>query len=167
MRLDEALEHFPRQRFNVDLKSAGAIEPFCDVMSATGAFDRVIVASFSDARLTIVRRRFGPRLATAAGPREITQAVAAARTGRRFPAAPIALQIPVDVPLGPRRVSVATVGLVNAAHRHGVHVHVWTVSDRETIIRLLEMGVDGIMTDRPLLLREVLVERGEWRSDPN
>jgi len=162
MRLDEALEHFPTQRFNLDLKCAGAIEPFCDVLTATGAFDRVIVASFSDARLAIVRRRFGPRLATAAGPREITHAVAAARAGRGFPSAPLALQVPVDVQLGPGRLPVATLGLVSAAHRHGVHVHVWTVSDEDTIIRLLDIGVDGIMTDRPALLREILERRGQW-----
>lgn len=165
MRLDEALERFPSQQFNLDLKCAGAIEPFCDVMAATGAFDRVIVASFSDARLALVRRRFGPRLATAAGPRELTRAVAAARTGRGFPAAPVALQVPVDLPLGPRRVPVATEALVQAAHRHGVHVHVWTVSDEPTITRLLDMGVDGIMTDRPSLLRSILAQRGQWHTE--
>ena len=58
--------------------------------------------------------------------------------------------------------------LVDTAHRMGVQVHVWTIDDRAEMARLLDLGVDGIMTDRPQVLKDLLVERGEldltWRS---
>ncbi|MBV9951653.1 MAG: glycerophosphodiester phosphodiesterase, partial [Acidimicrobiia bacterium] len=53
---------------------------------------------------------------------------------------------------------------VEAAHRHGLQVHVWTVNDEAEMTELLDLGVDGIMTDRPSLLRDVLVARGSWAS---
>lgn len=162
LRVEDALEHFPHHRFNLDLKTAGTIEPFCALMARVKAFDRVLVASFSDRRLSAVRRHFGPRLATAAGPREIARALAAARTGRGFPAGPVALQVPLHLPLGPGRLPILTRALLRAAHERDVHVHVWTISDEATIERLLDLGVDAIMTDRPRLLREVLQRRGQW-----
>jgi len=51
---------------------------------------------------------------------------------------------------------------MTAAHRHHLPVHVWTIDDRAEMHRLLDLGVDGIMTDRPSELKEVLVERGQW-----
>jgi glycerophosphoryl diester phosphodiesterase len=49
-----------------------------------------------------------------------------------------------------------------AAHTRGMQVHVWTIDDAEEMCRLLELGVDGIMTDHPAVLKEILVERGVW-----
>jgi glycerophosphoryl diester phosphodiesterase len=54
--------------------------------------------------------------------------------------------------------------LVDAAHRAGLQVHVWTVNTRSEMARLLDIGVDGLITDRPDLLRDLLVERGEWMT---
>lgn len=159
MRLDEALEEFPAQRFNLDLKSDRSVEPFLEVLRRSRAYQRVLVGSFSDARLAAVRQRVGPALATSAGPREVAAAVSAARVGSGRPGtAPVALQVPVRV--GP--LSVVTERLVRWAHARGTHVHVWTVDDRAEMGRLIDLGVDGIITDRPSLLREVLVERGRW-----
>ena len=54
--------------------------------------------------------------------------------------------------------------MLAAAHRHGVAVHVWTIDEPAEVHRLLDMGVDGIMTDRPSALRQVMIERGHWEA---
>jgi glycerophosphoryl diester phosphodiesterase len=59
---------------------------------------------------------------------------------------------------------VVTPGFVERAHRHGLQVHVWTINDPAEMHRLLDLGVDGIITDRADLLKEVLQERGAWRN---
>jgi len=51
---------------------------------------------------------------------------------------------------------------VRAAHERGLQVHVWTINDSGEIGRLLDLGVDGIMTDRTDVLKDVLTERGQW-----
>ena len=51
---------------------------------------------------------------------------------------------------------------MTGAHKRGIDIHVWTIDDRDEVVRLLDLGVDGIMTDRPAVLREVLQARGEW-----
>jgi glycerophosphoryl diester phosphodiesterase len=68
-----------------------------------------------------------------------------------------------QVPTTQGRVPLVTSRFVDAAHRNGIQVHVWTIDDRDEMVRLLDLGVDGIMTDRPQVLKELLVERGAWR----
>lgn len=154
-------ERFPAVRFNIDIKSEAGVAPLAELIRRTGAHDRVCVASFSERRIRRFRRLAGDRVATAAGPRT----VAALRylPGRRLvdalvrgPAA--ALQVPHR--LG--RLRVVTPALVARAHRAGKHVHVWTIDDPAEMRELLDLGVDGLMTDRTDLLRDVLVERGQW-----
>ena len=69
-----------------------------------------------------------------------------------------ALQIPHR--LG--RLTVASPRVVRRAHAAGIHVHVWTVDDPAEMRLLLDRGVDGLMTDRTDILRQVLRERGQW-----
>ncbi len=162
-RLAELLEELPGARFNIDLKAAGAVEPLWQTLRDHGALDRVCVASFSDRRLARFRRLAGDRVATAAGPRE-TAALrfAPARLSRmaRWPAA--VLQVPEVHRVGPVPVRLVTPGFVEAAHRLGKQVHVWTVDDPHDMERLLDLGVDGLITDRIDVLTQVLVTRGQW-----
>lgn len=165
LRLDEALEEFPDRFFNLDLKVEESVEPALDVIDSLRAHHRVMLGSFSDSRLARARRRGGPQLATSAGPREVVAAVASAR-GLPFPRpslTPLALQVPVSQ--GPVRI--LTPRFLDQAHERGQQVHVWTINDEPEMRRLLDMGVDGIVTDRPTLLRQVLQDRGEWGSDEN
>jgi glycerophosphoryl diester phosphodiesterase len=74
----------------------------------------------------------------------------------RFPAAC------AQVPPGFRGATLVDPRFVKEAHRRGIQIHVWTIDDRDEMIRLLDLGVDGIMTDRPAVLREVLESRGQW-----
>jgi len=89
-------------------------------------------------------------------------------TGRVRGTARRAAQVPVraaDAGIG-ARVVVVDRRFVDAAHRNGVDVHVWTIDDPAEMHRLLDLGVDGIMTDRPETLRSVLAERGQWHEAP-
>lgn len=68
----------------------------------------------------------------------------------------------VQVPPRHRGLAVVNPQFVSQAHRLGLQVHVWTIDDAPTMHRLLDLGVDGIVTDRPTVLRSVLADRGQW-----
>jgi glycerophosphoryl diester phosphodiesterase len=160
VRLDELLEAFPDRLFNIDPKHDAVVEPLADVIRRAAAVDRVCIGSFRDARVARVRSLLGPRLCTSAG----TRAVARLRLGARSRSAAgtsrsfACVQVPPTV--GSLRLVDAR--FLRAAHRAGVAVHVWTVNEEAGMRRLLDLGVDGIMSDDTALLREVLVSRGEW-----
>jgi glycerophosphoryl diester phosphodiesterase len=160
--LHEVLTSWPELRLNVDAKSAGAIDPLVRVVTEHRAWHRVCLASFSPVRLRRIRSALGPRVATSysalgvAGLRLLPTALA-----RRVVAGEgHAAQVPVR--RGP--LDVVTPAFVARAHELGKHVHVWTVDEPAEMRRLLDLGVDGIMTDRIDLLRDVLVARGSWRT---
>jgi glycerophosphoryl diester phosphodiesterase len=155
----EVLEACPNARFNIDPKSDRAVGPLIDLLHDAAAIDRVCVGSFSDRRLRAIRQACGPALATSLGPREVGRLVQAAAMGLRTRAG---RAIAAQVPMRYGRVPVVTPRFVRAAHRAGLEVHVWTIDQPASIDLLLDLGVDGIMTDRPDLLREVLQRRGAW-----
>jgi glycerophosphoryl diester phosphodiesterase len=161
--LADVLDAWPDVRFNLDVKAWAAVRPLVEVIRRTGTLERVLVASFSDRRLAAVRRELGPRLATSAGPAAVARLRAASVPGVGLlgltPGVPAA-QVPVR--LGP--VPVVDAKLVAYAHRMGMQVHVWTIDDPAHMERLLDLGVDGIMTDRIEVLRDVLTARGLWET---
>ena len=158
----DLLEAFPEARFNIDLKSGGAVQPLADLLERNGAHDRVCVGSFSLSRLRHFRRLTGGRVATSAAPQEVAAFLALpsalARAATR--GVPQALQVPRN--RGP--LPVVTAGVVRRAHAAGVHVHVWTIDDPQEMNELIDLGVDGIITDRTDLLKDVLVARGLWQE---
>ncbi len=159
--MDELLETFPGARFNIDIKAPGAIEPLVAAIRRHDAIDRVCIGSFDDARLRLVRRALGPRLATSAGPRDVAMNRLLPRIIARLLRSPSqALQIPVTQRVGRVPVTLVTPRLVASAHALGKQVHVWTIDDADEMHRLLDLGVDGIVTDRIDTLRDVLAERG-------
>lgn len=160
--LSEVLEELPDTFFNIDVKSDDAVEPVLEVLRATKAYDRVCLASFSDQRLMRLRRLGGDGLLTSMGPRSVLALLAGSRLpGRLLDSAMVgaAAQIP------PRRglIKLVTKPLVRAARRRGVEVHVWTIDGAAEMSELLDLGVDGVVTDAPDVLRAVLRERGLWR----
>ena len=162
LRLEDLLRTYPDTVFNVDVKEQAAVEPFADALAAAGAVDRVVLASFSHRRLRRVRELVGPRLASSMSPREVL-ALRRISRGKRVRWRPEGLacaQVPESV--GQRRL--VDEAFVTTAHDLGLQVHVWTVDDAESMHRLLDLAVDGIMTDRPTVLRDVMVERGSWRG---
>ena len=155
-RFADVVAAFPDLCWNLDLKQRGIEQAVADEIARLGVEDRVLIGSFHGDRIRRFRRITAGRVATSAGPREVTRAVSAAAAGRAPRGAADAYQVPERA--GPMRV----VGkrFVAAAHRAGKQVHVWTVNEAAAMHRLLDLGVDGIVTDRPDVLNEVLDERG-------
>ena len=157
-RFEELLAAWPDLRIAVDPKHDQATEPLIDALVRTAAIGRVCVGSFSGRRLALARQRGGPRLCTGLGPKEVALLQAAAAGLPVRVKAGACAQVPPTakgVPLVHKR-------FVGAAHAQGLAVHVWTIDDADEMHRLLDLGVDGIMTDRPTVLRDVLLARGAW-----
>lgn len=157
-RMIELLEELPDTRFNIDLKSDGSVRALVDLLARTGSGERVCVGSFSELRMREFRRLSEGRIATAATPQEVILAKTAPPVVVRRRGGPAVLQVPHR--RGPVRV--VTRGLVARAHAAGLHLHVWTVNEPTEMIELLDIGVDGLITDRTEVLRDVLVARGAW-----
>lgn len=156
--LEELLGAWPDVRVNIDPKHDSAVVPLADAIRRTGSLHRVGVGSFSDRRLSQLRTLLGPELCTSLGPKGVARLRSASwrvPTGR-FAAA--CVQVPHRV----RGAVLVDRRFVDTAHRRGLQVHVWTVDDPTEMNELLDLGVDGIMTDRPPVLREVLESRGQW-----
>ena len=161
--LAHLLEAFPEARFNVDLKARRAVPALVALIEEHDAWDRVLVGSFSSRSLNAFRRMSRGRVATSAHPLEVAAYLLSpsARLARLLTrGGPDALQIPHRR----GRLVVATRGLVRRAHAAGLHVHVWTIDDPAEMRTLLQRGVDGLMTDRTDILRDVLREGGQWRE---
>ncbi len=158
-RLADLLAELPDARFALDPKHDAAVRPLAELLRRTGALARVCLGSFSDRRLAWLRTALGPQACLALGPRGVAALRVAATTGRN-PGLPPAQVVAVPPRVGP--LPLVDTRFVSAAHAHGLQVHVWTVDDAAEMHRLLDLGVDGVMTDRPLVLREVLQRRGVW-----
>jgi glycerophosphoryl diester phosphodiesterase len=155
-RLEELFEAFPDARLNIDAKSDQVVPGLCATLLRHNALDRVCIGSFSDRRLVSLRRELGERLCTSLGPAQVAALRVATRPAGRGQAA--------QVPAQHRGIPVVTSRFIEAAHRHRIAVHVWTIDDAAEMNKLLDMKVDGIMTDRPSLLKQVLIERGQWHE---
>ena len=157
-RLDELLGSFPDTYFNLDPKEDAAVGPLIEVLQRTAAMSRVCVCSFNGRRTRRVKREMGAELCTGAGPAEVIGALA---RGWRLPLPASGADV-LQVPVGYGPITIVTERFVEAAHRRGQHVHVWTIDSAVEMEHLLDLGVDGIMTDEPEVLREVYLARGHW-----
>jgi len=161
----ELLEALPDRRFNIDLKAPGSGILLADLIERTSSHERVCVGSFSWRHLRQFRRLTGGRVATSATPLEVALFLATSWpvVARLFDRRPfVVLQIP------PRRglLRLVTRSVVRRAHAAGIQVHAWTIDDPAEMERLLDLGVDGVITDRTDLLKGVLIKRGLWRDQP-
>jgi glycerophosphoryl diester phosphodiesterase len=170
--LEDVLGSWPEVRFNLDVKDAQAIAPLVTALHRTQAWRRVCITSFSTRRLTQVRAR--ARLFTEAdvctslGPRGV-MALRAMSCGRPFARLAQLAATGVacaQVPYAVGRAPFVTERLIAQAHQLGLQVHAWTVNDRAEMERLLDLGVDGIMSDDIDGLRDILLARGQWAPLP-
>src|SRR3954471_9842972 len=163
VRLEDLLAAWPDVRFNLDIKAAGSLAPLVRLLRRLKVAARISLASFSDARIAAARRLLGPSMCTSLGPR----GVAALRLSSYSPRAAGLVRMSAgcaQVPLHPGGRALVDERFVAAAHDRGLQVHVWTVDTADDVGALLDLGVDGVMTDRPAMLREVLAKRGQWAA---
>jgi glycerophosphoryl diester phosphodiesterase len=158
--LEAVLRGYPGCCFTIDIKVAAAVGPVVDVVRRSGSASRVCVAGAWDGTLRQLADSIGPDLSMAMGWRELCRLVSARPNGAGSAGF-------AHVPLRAGRLPIFRGALLQRAHDLGVRVVVWTVNDPTTMARLLDAGVDGIITDRPDLLREVMISRGLWPGPSN
>jgi glycerophosphoryl diester phosphodiesterase len=161
LRLEDLLGAWPDVRFNLDIKAAGVLAPLVRTVRRLAVADRICLGSFSDARIAAARRLFGPSVCTALGPK----GVAALRLSSYSPRAAGLVRIQAGVAQVPLQLggrALVDERFLTAAHARGLQVHVWTVDTEAETTAMLDLGVDGIMTDRPAMLKELLEKRGQW-----
>jgi len=155
--LADVLGAWPDVRFNIDVKDGPAVRPLAELIRRAAAWDRVCITSFSAARLLAIRRLLDRPVCMATSPvgaAVLRSGLPGGLLGRAFAARSVrCAQLPIGM---------ATAPLIGRAHAAGLQVHIWTVNDRDLMSSLLDLGVDGIMTDKTELLRDVLIDRGEW-----
>lgn len=160
--LTELFEAFPDARFNIDAKSSGAVDALARTIADHDAYERVCVSSFGIRRLHRLRRLLGPRVPSAASALGIAVNRFAPWLTAALDTSAQALQMPVDRRVFGLHLQVLTDRLIRTVHAHGKQVHIWTVDDGPEIERLIDAGVDGVFTDRPDTLKDVLQRRGRW-----
>ncbi|MGV8968894.1 MAG: glycerophosphodiester phosphodiesterase family protein [Microbacteriaceae bacterium] len=156
--LTEALDALPDTFFNIDVKSAGAINPTVRAINDAGAIDRVLITSFSERRRAATVRRL-PGVATSAS----GAIFAAALFSRAVGLTPLARAVvskvdAVQVPTRAAGLQTTTSGMISLLHKAGLEIHVWTINDPVHMLSLLRIGVDGIVTDRADLALAVVRE---------
>ncbi len=151
-RLEDLLVRWPDARVNIDPKADACVGPLAALLDRLNAWDRVCIGSFSDRRLRWIRELGRGRACTSMGPHAVALCRAAATFGRMPRLGADCLQVPTHR----GGIRIVTEGFVAAAHRAHLPVHVWTINDEPSMERLLNLGVDGIMSDRLRLLLDVL-----------
>lgn len=158
--LEDLLGSWPDVRINIDCKADTALQPLLDTLRRTNSLDRVCIGSFSDKRLARIRAELGPDVCTSMGPGEVARLVLRSHTRLPIPVSQHALCAQVPIKQGP--IPVVTRATIATARSLGIHVHVWTIDDPIEIGRLLDMGVDGVMTDDTVALKSVYQARNIW-----
>jgi glycerophosphoryl diester phosphodiesterase len=170
--LEELLMQFPDLRLNIDMKSNQVVDPLVDLIRECDAFDRVCLASFHDHRIARARALAGDKLCVSAG--RISVAKHLLRSYGVLPRSKPLSQSAnpaehvkgyeiLQVPLRRYGTKVFSKRFLDQALLENKLVHVWTINDAVTMHELLDMGVAGIISDRPTLLKQVFMERGIWQ----
>jgi glycerophosphoryl diester phosphodiesterase len=157
-RLEDLIAAWPHTKINIDAKHDAAVAPLIALIKRMGIEDRVCIGSFSDKRIRQIQDAFDGAVCTSPGPGGILRLKSATMgfPSRRF------REGCAQVPPRAQGLTLVDRRFVQAAERHGLQVHVWTIDEEAEMHRLLDLGVQGLMTDRPALLKRVLQQRGRW-----
>jgi glycerophosphoryl diester phosphodiesterase len=161
--LDEIIDVTHGILLNLDIKkTAPEVPPYevalADLLRNRGRTDDVIVASFLDSA-TDTFKDYAPEIATSAGTNAVAEFFRAVRAGEA-PAETVKRHVALQVPVAFQDVVIVDERFVEEAHDAGLAVHVWTINERTEMEELLDLGVDGIISDTPTVLVDVLKERG-------
>ena len=154
--LSEALETFPDLRFNIDIKTEDALEETIEIIKKMNFLGKTCLASFSSSRLKRIRNLAGPEACISSGQMDIFKMMCQS--------VGIGLQATISqcaqIPVKQWGVPVLTKRFIAVAKKQNKFVHVWTIDDKDRMLELIEFGVDGLMTDKPSVLKEAMIERG-------
>ena len=157
-RLSDVLDALPEAIFNIDIKRADGTKPMAEFLASHDQAHRVIAASFSSARLKYLKRLVAHPILVTAVQNDIIKMKAASwglPVGRPD-------VIAAQVPVSHYGIPIVTKSFVRTCKRLGIKLHVWTIDDEDQMRWLIDLGVDGIMTDKPTLLKKVCMEKGCW-----
>jgi glycerophosphoryl diester phosphodiesterase len=162
-RFEDLLTTWPDVRINLDAKTPEAVGILARMVHRHRAWDRVCVASFSAPSVYRLRRELGPRVATALSWAEVAALMwTPARPLReRLLRSGQAAQVPPRHRYG---IDVLTPAFLDRAHELGMVVNAWTINDAAEMHRVLDLGADGVFTDRLDIARDVFRERGIWQG---
>ena len=153
--LSEALDSFPDLRFNIDIKTEDALENTIKIIKEMKCFNRSCLASFSSSRLNRIRKLAGPEACTSSGQMDILKLICKSLG--------ISLKINsadcAQIPITQWGVPILTKRFLRIAKKENKLVHVWTIDDKEEMFKLIDFGVDGIMTDKPSVLKQAMTEK--------
>ena len=154
--LEETLSSFPNLRFNIDIKVDSAVEETIRIVKNHHALNRVCLAAFSTNRLNRIRHLTGSDLCSSMGQAEVVRLLLNSY-GLNFKASP---GFCAQVPVSQFGITIVTKKFIQKVHDLNKLIHVWTIDETEEMYRLIDLGVDGLMTDKPTVLKEALVARG-------
>ena len=154
--LSEALETFPDLRFNIDIKTEDALEETIRIIKKMNFLDKTCLASFSSSRLKRIKHLAGPEACISSGQMDIFKMMCQSVGIGLQPTKSQCAQIP----LKQWGVPVLTKKFIEIAKMQNKFVHVWTIDDKNQMFELIEFGVDGLMTDKPSVLKEAMIEKG-------
>ena len=149
--LEEALKKFPNALFQIDVKTDEVALPTIKIIKNLDASNRVCIASFSSKRLQLVKEKF-PEICLSMGPKEVLKLLLSSFGLYKKTIQGDCLQIPIYQ----YGIKLVTKRFIKFVQSMGLKIHVWTINDEDTMEELISLGVDGIITDRPKLLKEVL-----------
>ena len=152
--LNELLSNFKRLRFNIDIKTDFAVENTVKIIEDHDAFNRVCLAAFSSKRLDKIRKLAGSRCCTSMGTKEVINM----KMGSLGLPAKISVGNCAQVPISQWGIKLVTSNFINYLKKQQKLIHVWTIDEEEEMKRLISLGVDGVMTDKPKILKKVLEE---------
>lgn len=156
--MEDLLTRWPDVRINIDPKHDAAVAPLIALIKRLGAEDRVCIGSFSDRRVRQVVDAFDGRVCTSPGPQGVMRLKAASVGWPAWRWRQGCVQVPVSA----NGVTIINRRFIEAAERRGLQVHVWTIDDESEMDMLVDLGVHGLMTDSPLILKQVLTRKGLW-----
>ena len=148
--LEDSLKEFPHVNFNIDLKVKEVIQKSIEIVGDLNAFDRVCFASFYSSRTEKVLRH-NQKAIVSMGMKDVA-------LFKFFKINDKNKKI-IQTPLKWKGIKVLTRNLIQKAHKSNLLIHVWTINDRKTINNLIDLGVNGVVTDEPELLMEIMKER--------
>ena len=145
--LEDALKSFPDTKFNIDLKDNKVTKDSIDIVSRLNAFDRVCFASFNSGRTQQVLN-FNQNASVSMGLKDVAKFKFFKMHNKNIKF--------LQIPLVWNGIKVVTKNLIKKAHEKGLLVHVWTINDKKVMNDLINIGVNGIVTDEPNILMEVM-----------